>query len=150
MKMFITLKSMTRAAQLLFDLPPSACRWPSKRDLDDPLFVWCGQQVEGAGPYCSKHREGSIGTGEDTAALDEDIVMDGARYRTVVARGRNLGDRRQWRVVPLGAGKPRRRLPGHGKAERYPTTGKDDEAHHARALRAADAGDGHLPGVVGS
>jgi hypothetical protein len=30
---------MSPAARALFDLPAHACRWPSKRDLDDPEII---------------------------------------------------------------------------------------------------------------
>jgi hypothetical protein len=139
-------RHLSPAARSLLDLRADQCRWPSRHHLDDERFSWCSALTLPGKSYCQVHQARAY-AGEDTASLDEIIEVDaGARYRIVVARGRNLGDKRQWKVVPVGAGKPQRRGCGIGKAESYPTTGQAEETHHARAPRAADAGDGHLPG----
>src|SRR5882724_1223536 len=89
---------MSPGATKLLALPRGCCVWPSRHVLDDPRMEWCGEPVEHAGaPYCSKHAARArpeVGTSEDTGAPE--IVEDtdtGARYRIVVARGRNLGDK---------------------------------------------------------
>jgi len=43
----------------LLDLAPDQCRWP----YGDGLFVFCGCEVWGSGPYCEPHLSLSQGRG---------------------------------------------------------------------------------------
>jgi hypothetical protein len=113
---------MSPGARLLLDLPAHACRWPSRHALDDPAFAWCGAAVESVGAsYFPAHARRSIST--NAAAPDDDLVIDdtGRAYRIVVARGRNLGDKRQFMAVVVGGSAPARRSPDSASdVERYP------------------------------
>jgi hypothetical protein len=101
---------MSPGARALFDLPLGACRWPSRHDLNDERFAWCGEPALPGKSYCERHRRRAYSLSADaTDKLSPEIIEEsGARYRLVMARGRNLGDRRQWRVVPAGSGARRR------------------------------------------
>ena len=40
---------------LLIDLSPRGCRWPTGMDYKF-RHLFCGEEHEGAGPYCNKHK----------------------------------------------------------------------------------------------
>jgi hypothetical protein len=101
---------MTPGATKLLALGRGCCVWP-RGSLDDPAMTWCGAAVEHAGaPYCPAHAakaRSEFGTGEDTGAPDEIVEESGTRYRLVLARGRNLGDKRIWKVERIRTRCPR-------------------------------------------
>jgi hypothetical protein len=88
-------------------MQPGRCRWPSRHDLNDERFAWCGEPVEHAGgPYCSAHAARAVST-EDAAP--ESIEVDNRTYRLLI-RDRTLGGRRRWvERVPSGVSVPERR-----------------------------------------
>jgi GcrA cell cycle regulator len=49
----------SRAARLLADLAPGACRWPIG-DPRDEGFRWCGKRAEPLHPYCGEHRQTAL------------------------------------------------------------------------------------------
>ena len=46
---------ISRAAEMLYDLPASACHWPCG-DFEDPGFKWCGDAIAPDSVYCEVHR----------------------------------------------------------------------------------------------
>jgi hypothetical protein len=134
---------MSPGATKLLALPRGCCVYP----LGDPAldsFRWSSTPAMPGKPYCERHRR--ICSAEDTSAPNEIIEESGMRYRLVVARGRNLGDKRQWRVVPVAGGGPARRAPvGVVDVDRYPTPQQRRRAPAARAApwRRPSDGDGN-------
>jgi hypothetical protein len=104
---------MTRAAQLLFELPVRACRWP----IGDPQhdsFRWCGAPAQPGGPYCAVHAERSRNKHDQPPGIVEAIERTGF--------GGRVG------------------TPSNGvKAERYQGSGKDEHLHARATLGPADA-----------
>ncbi len=131
---------MTPGARLLLDLPRRACVWPIG-DIEDAAFRWCSASCAPGSAYCSKHREASIGTGEDTAAPDDVVDDAGAHYRIERRAGRGMGDRRQFRVVPAGVQKPASRSPVGVKDEpaaHVPLDHEDSRQHAAHGFPDAE------------
>jgi hypothetical protein len=96
---------MTPGATKLLALGRGCCVWP----IGDPAldsFRWCGEAAMPGKSYCEPHRRRAYSLSDEvTDKLSPEIIEEsGARYRLVMARGRNLGDRRQWRVVRAGSG----------------------------------------------
>jgi hypothetical protein len=127
---------MSPGARKLLDLPRGCCVWP----LGDPAldsFRWCGKPALWGKPYCAAHAaraytsesaslvddatteddRSEVGAiTEERSAIGADAERSGGRtYRVELARGRGLGDKRQWKVVPAGAQKPLQRSPGVGE-----------------------------------
>jgi len=97
-------------ARALFELPAHACRWPSKPDLDDPRFHWCGEPAQLGGP-CAVHAE---------------------RSRNHHDQPRGLVD-----AIPRALGMLGRvgRSPDAVRPRPVPTTAEERDAHLARAQR---------------
>ena len=48
-------RPISRAAEMLHDLPANACRWPCG-GFEDPGFRWCGDAAAPDSVYCKVHR----------------------------------------------------------------------------------------------
>jgi hypothetical protein len=130
---------MSPAARALATTPPDCCLWGIGHPPDDS-FRFCGEPATPGKPYCERHRRKSVSI-EDGAAIlsvaSSDTIDDAVSvtpsdtaYRIVAARGRNIGSKRQWRVVPLKGGGPARRSPDSASAEPAPAAPQPEDAPH--------------------
>jgi hypothetical protein len=154
---------LSRAARALLDWPRTACLWPSKHDLDDPDFHWCGWPTLPGKSYCGIHYRRSIDRDRtnhgdevhesiENAGLGDDTLRPfTGRPRIVLQRGNSIGSRRRFKVKAVGSvGGIGTGGPGDDVRRDSLSTGADSRESGDGACSESDAVTEHLNGTGGT